>query len=134
MKSDLTTVITSFIAIVLLTLHFTSDTLRARPGNPEAGGSALVAAPVLVLFLYATVFLMGRRSGYIILIFEALCALLMPVFHVMFPNGVFSGQLARGVPGDFIFVWTLYALSVSGLFLFVLCVRGLWQLKRRASR
>ena len=125
MKNDLTTSITSLVAILLLTFHFTSDTLRARPGNPEGGGLALIVAPLLVLFLYGTIFLAGRRSGYIILLINALVTIFMPVLHVMGPSGLFSGQLAKGVPGDFFFVWTLYALGITGLFLLILSVRGL---------
>ena len=130
MKGDLTTTITSLFSILLMTVHFTSDTLRAHPGSPEAGGSTLLAVPILVVWLYGTMKLAGRRSGTIIMLIGSLTAIAMPVLHVMFPAGVFQGQLARGSSGDFIFVWTLQALGVTGLFLLILSLQGLWNTRR----
>jgi hypothetical protein len=64
-----------------MTFHLTSDTLRARAGTPEAGGSTLVLVPVLVLWLYGTLVLAERRSGYVIMLLGSLFALGMPVIH-----------------------------------------------------
>ena len=134
MKGYLTSTITSLFSILLMTFHFTSDTLRAHPGSPEAGGSTLLAVPILVLWLYGTLMLAGRRSGYIILLIGSVIAIAMPVLHVMFTAGVFQGQLARGSSGDFIFVWTMQALGVSGLFLLILSLQGLWRMRRAQVR
>ena len=134
MKDYLTVTITSLFSNLLMTFHFTSDTLRAHPGSPEAGGSTLLAVPILVLWLYGTLLLAGRRSGYIIMLIGALIAIAMPVLHVMFSAGVFQGQLARGSSGDFIFVWTLQALGVTGFFLLILSLKGLWSGRRAQIR
>ena len=134
MKDYLTLTITSLFSILLMTLHFTSDTLRAHPGSPEAGGSTLAGVPILVVWLYGTLMLAGRRSGYIVMLVASLIAVAMPVLHVMFSAGVFQGQLARGTSGDFIFVWTLQALGVTGLFLLILSLRGLWSMRRAQIR
>ncbi len=107
MKHNLTLTITSLLSILLLTLHLTSDTLRARVGTPEAGGSTLVAVPILVLWLYGTLVLSGHRSGYVIMLVGSLAGLGMPIIHVMAAGGVFTGQLAKS-NGDFVFVWTLH--------------------------
>lgn len=124
-KNDLVLVITSLISIVFVTFHFTSDALRAHPGNPEAGGSTLVAVPVIVLWLYGTLMLAGRKSGNIIMLIGGLIALGMPIIHVNGPSGFFTGQLARSTPGDFIFVFALHVLAVTGLFSLVLAVQAL---------
>jgi hypothetical protein len=61
MKPNFMLIITSLLSIFLMTLHLTSDTIHARVGTPEAGGSTLVGVPVLVLWLYATL-LLGRTA------------------------------------------------------------------------
>lgn len=133
MKQNLTLPITSLLAILLMTLHLTGDVIRARPGTGEAGGSTLIVVPILVVWLYGTLLLGERRSGLIIMLVGSVLAILMPVVHVMFPGGVFQGQLARSGPA-FLFVWTLHALGVTGMFLFTLSVRGLWLLRRGQGR
>src|SRR6266478_3698226 len=87
--------IASLLSILLMTLHLTSDTVHARVGTAEAGGSTLVAVPVLVVWLYGTLVLAERRSGYIIMLVGSLLASGMPVIHVMGAGGVFRGQIAK---------------------------------------
>jgi hypothetical protein len=95
--------------------HLASDTIHARIGTPEAGGSTLVLVPVLVLWLYGTLVLTERRSGHIIMLVGSLFALGMPVIHVTEAGGVFHGAIARSSPA-FLFVWTLHVLAVTGMF------------------
>jgi hypothetical protein len=121
--------VASLLLILLMTLHLTSDTIHARAGSPEAGGSTLVAVPILVVWLCGTLLLAERRSGHIIMLIGSLLGILMPVVHVMSPAGIFHGAIARSSPA-FLFVWTLHALGVLGLFAFILAVRGLWSLRR----
>ena len=66
MRPNLALSITSVLSIVLMTLHVTSDALHAKVGNPEAGGLTFVMVPILVVWLYGTLLLSDRRSGYII--------------------------------------------------------------------
>jgi hypothetical protein len=129
MKPNLMLTITSLLTILLMTLHLTSDTIHARVGTPEAGGSTMVAVPVLAVWLYGTLVLGERRSGYIIMLVGSLIALGMPVIHVMAAGGIFRGQIARSSPA-FLFVWTLHALGVTGMFSLILSVRALWSLRR----
>jgi hypothetical protein len=133
MKQNLMLPIASLLLILLMTLHLTSDTIHARAGTPEAGGSTLVGVPVLALWLYGTLVLPERRSGHIIMLVGSLLAIAMPVMHVMAPAGIFRGAIARSSPA-FLFVWTFHALGVIGLFCFVLAVRGLWSLRRGQPR
>ena len=129
MKNNVTLTIASLLSILFMTVHLTSDTLHAKVGTPEAGGSTLVAVPILVVWLYGTLVLAERRSGYVIMLVGSLLALGMPVLHVMGAGGIFQGEIAKG-SGPFLFVWTLHALGVTGLFSLILSVRGLWSLRR----
>jgi len=49
MKRNLTLTITSLLSILLMTLHLAGDTIRAKAGTLEAGGSTLVGVPVLAV-------------------------------------------------------------------------------------
>ena len=133
MKQNLMLTITSLLAILFMTLHLTSDTIHARVGTPEAGGSTLLAVPVLVIWLYGTLLLAERRSGYIIMLVGSVLAMGMPVLHVVGTEGVFHGQIAKSSPA-FLFVWTFHMLGVTGMFLLILSVRGLWSLRRGQPR
>ena len=133
MKHNAMLTIASLLSILFMTLHLTSDTLHARAGTPEAGGSTLVAVPVLVVWLYGTLVLAERRSGHIIMVVGSLVALGMPVIHVMGAGGVFRGEIAKS-SGAFLFVWTLHALGVTGMFSLILSGLGLWSLQRGQPR
>src|SRR6266478_3822510 len=95
MKPNLMLTIASLLSILFMTLHLTSDTVHARVGTAEAGGSTLIAVPILVVWLYGTLVLAERRSGYIIMLVGSLLASGMPVIHVMGAGGVFRGQIAK---------------------------------------
>jgi hypothetical protein len=128
-KQNLLLTITSLLSILFMTLHLTGDTIRATAGTPEAGGSTLIAVPILVVWLYGTLMLPERRSGHIIMLFGSLLALLVPIAHVIGAEGIFRGQIARSGP-SFLFVWTLHAIAVTGMFSLALSLRGLWSLRR----
>jgi hypothetical protein len=132
-KHNLMLTITSLLSILFMTFHLTSDTLHAKVGTPEAGGSTLVAVPILVVWLYGTLVLAERRSGHIIMLVGSLLALGMPVIHVMGAGGVFRGAIAKSSPA-FLFVWTLHALGVTGMFSLILSARGLWNPQRGQPR
>ena len=133
MKHSTILTIASLLSILLMTLHLTSDTVHARVGTDEAGGSTLVLVPILVVWLYGTLLLAERRSGYIVMLVGSLLASGMPVIHAMGAGGVFRGQIAKSSPA-FLFVWTLHALGVTGLFSLILSVRGLWSPQWGQSR
>ena len=133
MKHNVMLTVASLLSILFTTFHLTSDTLHASVGTPEAGGSTLVAVPILVVWLYGTLVLAERRSGYIIMLVGSLIALVMPVLHVMTAGGVFRGAIAKSSPA-FLFVWTLHVLGVTGMFSLILSARGLWNLRRGQPR
>ena len=128
-RNTLMLTIASLLSILFMTLHFTGDTIRARAGTLEAGGSTLMGVPILVVWLYGTLMLAERRSGHIIMLVGSVLALGMPILHVMAPAGIFRGQLARSGPA-FLFVWTLHAMGVTGMLSLILSVQGLWSLRR----
>ena len=133
MKRSLLLPMTSLVSILFMTFHLTQDTLHAHAGSPEAGGSTLVAVPILVVWLYGTLLLAERRSGHIIMLVGAMLAMAMPVFHIMGPRGFFSGELAK-YSGAFLFFWSFFVLGVVGMLSFILSVQGLWRLRRAGSQ
>src|SRR5215831_1712201 len=132
MKPNLLLTTTSLLSILFMTFHLTQDTLHAKIGNPEAGGSTLVAVPILVVWLYGTLVLGERRAGYIIMLIGSLIALGMPILHVKAAAGFFQGQLVQPDRG-FWFVWTLHALGVTGMFSLILSAQGLLRWRRDHS-
>jgi hypothetical protein len=126
MKESTILLVTCLLSIVLSTLHITDDIVRGI-SKAEPSNIALVG---LVVFLYGTLLLPGRRSGYVIMLLVGLFAAAMPVLHM---RGVRYGEIARSA-GGFFFVWTLWALGGLGGLTFILSARGLWRLRRRQPR
>ena len=120
MKPNVLLTIASLLSILLSTFHLSDDIVR---GMEKGGLSNLIAVPILVIWLYGTLVLAGRRSGYVIILLGSLLASAMPVVH-MTGAGV-GGAIAKS-SGAFFFVWTLIALGVTGLFSIILAARGLW--------
>jgi len=122
MKQNVTLTIASLLSILFTTFHLTDDIVRGmEPGTL----SNLIAVPILVVWLYGTLVLAERRSGYVIILLGSLLGLLVPVIHMKGPTGV-GGAIAKS-NGAFFFIWTLLALGVSALFSIVLSARGLWE-------
>ena len=126
MKPTVMLPIASLLSILLLTLHITDDIVR---GISKAE-PATIALLVLVVFLYGTLVLAGRRSGHVIMLLVGLFAAAMPVIHM---RGAHYGEIAKSA-GGFFFVWTLWALGGLGGLTFVLSARGLWRLPWRRPR
>ena len=121
MKPNLMLVIASLLSVLLVSLHTADDIVRGmEPGRL----SDLIVVPILVLWLYGTLALPGRRWGYVIVLVGSLLGLLVPVIH-MKGAGV-GGTIARS-SGAFFFIWTLIALGVTSLFSVILSARGLWE-------
>ena len=129
MKNNLTLTITSLLSILLLTFHLTDDIVR---GFEKGGLMNLTAVPICVLWLYATLVLAGRRSGYIIILLASLLALGVPYLHAK-GVGMVGGRIANS-SGKFFWVWTLLTIGITALFSVVLSVRGLWSLSWRRPR
>jgi hypothetical protein len=122
--------IASVLSVVLMTLHLADDIVR---GMEKGGPSNLLVVPILVIWLYGTLVLSERRSGYVITLLGSFLGAFVPVIHFRSPGGVAGGGIATS-DGALIWVWTLVALGVSSAFAFVLAAHGLWIDFRSRSR
>ena len=120
LKQNVMLTITSLLSILLFLIHVADDIAR---GFEEGKLWNLTAVLIFTVWMYGTLVLAGRRSGYIITLLGSLLSLAAPITH-MDGNGV--GAIARTSGGMF-FVATILALGVTGLFSFILCVQGLWR-------
>src|SRR5712664_635575 len=128
MKHNVMLTIASLLSILFMTFHLTDDIVR---GMERGGLSNLVAVPILVVWLYGTLVLAERRSGYVIILLGSLLGSGVPVIH-MKGAGV-GGAIAKS-SGAFFFIWTLLALGVTAFFAVILSVGALWEhLPRRTD-
>ena len=122
MKQSVMLTIASLLSILFFTLHLADDIVRGfEPGKL----SNLPAVAIFVFWLYGTVVLYERRSGYIITLLGGLFALVVPLAHLR-GKGVGVTSSIGHSSGAFFFVWTLFAIGVTGLFSVILAARGLW--------
>lgn len=126
MNKNLLLTISSLLSVLLFMFHLTDDIAR---GIEKGDMWNLIAIPIFVVWLYGTLVLAGRRSGYIIIILGAILSLGALVLHTE-GNGITGGRIAN-TSGVFFWVWTLLALGVTGLFSLVLSVHGLWSLRTK---
>ena len=130
MKRSVMLTITSLLSILFFTLHLADDIVRGiEPGTL----TNLTAVPIYVFWLYGTLVLAERRSGYIIMLLGGLFALVVPLAH-MRGKGVGVTSSIGNSSGHFFFVWVLIAIGVTGLFSVILSARGLWRFPWRRSR
>ena len=116
MKQNLTLTISSLLTVVLTTAHVAHDAVHATDGMALGGVSILVLT--MLVMLYGTLELGGRRTGYVIMLLGGILAASMPFLHGMGP---------RTTRWGFFFVGTLFALGVTGSFTAVLSLRALWR-------
>ena len=129
MKHHVTLTITSLLSILLFTFHLADDIVRGF----EPGGFKNVSGMlILALWLYGTLALAGRRSGYILMLLGALLGSVLPLAH-MRGAGLVGGRIANS-SGKLFFVWTLIALGVTASVSVVLSARELWSLRRGQPR
>lgn len=131
MKHNVMLTIFSLLSLLFLTLHLTDDIVR---GFEPGGLSNLIGGVLIsVVWLYGTLVLAGRRSGYVILLLGSLLGLFVPYIH-MRGKGVGVASGIANSSGGFRFVWILIALGVTALFSVILSARGLWSLRRGQPR
>jgi len=119
--------IASLLSILFFTFHLAHDIVRGiEPGTL----TNLPAIPIFVFWLYGTLALAERRSGYIITLLGGLFALVVPLSH-MRGRGVGVASRLAGSSGHFFFVWILIAIGVTGLFSVILSTHELWDLRKR---
>lgn len=131
MKNSVMLTITSLLSLLFLTFHLADDIVRGF----EPGGLANLVGGMLisVVWLYGTLVLAERRSGYIIMFLLSLFSLMVPYIHMKGKGVGVTSSLGHS-SGHFFFVWTLLAIGVLGLFSAILAARGLWSLPWRRPR
>jgi hypothetical protein len=120
--------ISSLLLVLLVTFHLADD---IRHGFEPGGLKNLVGGVLItVVWLYGTLVLAERRSGYIIMLLLSLFSLVVPYIHMKGKGVGVTSKLAN-YSGHFFFVWTLIAIGVLGLFSAILAARELWRLPWR---
>ncbi|HEU5131716.1 MAG TPA: hypothetical protein VFT26_06420 [Pyrinomonadaceae bacterium] len=129
MKRSVMLTITSLLSILLMTYHLSEDVVR---GFDPGGLNNVIGVLIIVVWLYGTTVLAGRRSGHIIILLGSLLGSLVPVIH-MTGAGLVGGRIANSSRMLF-WVWSLIALQVTAIFSVILSVLGLWSLPWRRRR
>lgn len=120
----------SLLSILLATFHLTDDIVHGwEPGT----WTNLYALPIFVVWLYGTLLLRERLSGYIVMFVGSLLALGLPIIH-MSGRGIGTASRVANTSGHHFFVWTLIMLGVSGLFSLILSVQSLFAREWRQPR
>jgi hypothetical protein len=129
MKPSVMLTVASLLSILFSTFHLSGDIIC---GMEKGGASNLVVIPIMVVWLYGTLVLAERRSGYVIILLGSLLGLAIPVVHMK--GAGLAAQVAKAPSGGFFFVWTTIAVGVTALFSIVLSLRGLWNPQWGESR
>ena len=99
MKPNATLTLSSLLSVALFTVHLAHDFIFGLDSMSRAGTFTFLL--IMLVSLYGSVELAGRRSGYVVTLLVGILAAGMPVLHAV--GGPRSA--ARG----FFFVWTLLA-------------------------
>ena len=126
MKHNVTLTVASLLTIVFGILHLADDISR---GFSPAGFTNLTVIFFLALWLYATLALVERRSGHIIILVLSLLSAAVPAIHMSGRTGLVGGASA-GSFAAFFFATTLLALGGTAIVSVILSVQGLWNLRR----
>lgn len=118
---------TTLVSALFLTLHVADDIAR---GIDSIGPHTLIPILVLGLWLYGTLVLSGRRSGYILRLLFAIIGLVAVIPHL---NGAHMSQIAVS-SGGVLFVWGLFVLGTTSFMSLLLCVHGLLTLGKGQPR
>ena len=129
MKHSVMLTIASLLSILFMTFHLSDDIVR---GMEPGGVKNLIGVLILVVWLYGTLVLAERRSGYVIILLGSLLGSGVPVMHMM-GSGLVGGKIADS-SGVFFWVWTNIALGVTAIFSVILSARCLWSLQWGQSR
>ena len=130
MNRNVLLTITSLLSILFLTFHLSDEIARGM----EHGGLNMVI-PLLIMagWLYGTLVLSARRSGYIIMLIAAIFGTGIPILH-MSGVGLVGGKVAVDSSGAFFWVWGNMAMCTISAFSVILAVRCLWNPQWGQSR
>ena len=127
MKHNALLTVASLLSILLFLFHLSDEIVRGlEPGGVKSFNGVLI----LVVWLYGTLVLAGRRSGYVIMLLGSILGAGVSVLH-MTGAGLVGGRIAN-TGGMFFWVGTLMALGLTAVFSFLLSAHGLWSLRATA--
>ena len=128
MNNNVTLTVTSLLSIVLVTFHLTEDIVRGiEPGRLATFNGVLM----LAAWLYGTLVLGGRRSGYVLMMLGSTLGIVVSIAH-MRGAGLVGGRIANS-SGIYFWVFTQIALGATAVFSFALAARQLWTLRRPST-
>lgn len=104
----------SLATLLFMVLHMTSDVIEQAVGHVKYP----IPVAVFVVWLYGTLMLSERVSGYIIMLLGGLIGAGMIVIH--------SPGLVVTKTGGFFAVWILFMVAMFGWFTAILSARALW--------
>ena len=123
-KDDIASTVASLLTVLFTIVHLADD--YSRGFSP---GGLTPVAPVLAIWVYATLVHGERRWGRVVILVMSLLASGLPVLHMMGRSGITGGATPKSA-GAFFFAWTLLVLGVTSAVSVFLSVRGLWSLRR----
>lgn len=129
MNRNVLLTITSLLSILLLTFHLSEDIVR---GFERGGPRNIIGVLMTVVWLYGTLVLAGRRSGYIIILVGSILGAGVPVIH-MTGAGLVGGRIANSSRMLF-WVWSLLTIQVTSIFSIILSALALWSLPWKRAK
>ena len=129
MKQYTILVVMSLLSILLVTFHVSDDIVR---GFEPGGFKHIQTILTMAVWLYGTVALAGRRSGYIVMLLGALLGSVVSIAH-MRGAGYVGGRIAN-TDGMLLWVFSQLALGVTASVSVVLAAQALWSLRRGQGR
>jgi hypothetical protein len=129
MKPNVLLTIASLLSLLFITFHISDEIARGmEPGQLNM----LIPMLITALWLYGALVLAGRRSGYIIMLIQAIFGMGIPVIHLT-GIGLVGGRIAVDSGASFFWVWGNWALFMVSVLALVLAVRCLWNPQWGAS-
>lgn len=127
-----TLTIASLLSILLFALHQTDDILRNQDGVADGGFLGVVVMLGAVIWIYGTLMLAERKSGYVISLIFAAIASFVAIGHTTGVGDVVVGEIAA-TSGPF-FVFVVVALGFTATTALVLSAYGLWSLQKGQAK
>jgi hypothetical protein len=115
MKPRTLLIVASLLSLLLVMCHLTDDVLLQTEGHVKYP----IPVVVFALWLYATLMWSDRVIGNVIMLLGGLITAAMIVIH--------SRDFVVHKSGGFFFVWTMFAMSATGLFTAILSAQALWR-------
>lgn len=122
-RNDRLLSICSILTILLFSIHMSDDVVR---GYEPRGLSNLPGLAIMAVWLSATLLLVGRRTGYVVILLGSLLCCLFPIAHL---RGA-DVTTVVATPGGHFFVWTLFAIGVLAASTATVAAVCLWGTRR----